>query len=370
MERVLDELVRRVSGDVDFVVISRSLPEYLRPLVEWHRVRVPAWPYPLKMIGFCLAASLKLARVDVDLVHTTGALVVNRTDVASVHLCHAGFRRAAGGLGPSGGPLLRRLNTGIARILALGGERWCYRPGRVATLAAVSPGVAAELARHYPGIPIALTPNGVDLEVFRDERASRARERTDAHAEDSAVIALFVGGDWDWKGLGLVIEGLALACRSGAEMLSLWVVGQGDTDRFRGLARRLGVEERVRFLGFRHDVQCCYQAADVLVLPSLYETFSLVAYEAAACGLPVVGTDCHGIRELVGQEEAGVLVARTAEAVGRALALLASDAALRARMGEAGQRRCNSFTWDRSAHSVLDLYRDLLSSMPLARVAP
>jgi D-inositol-3-phosphate glycosyltransferase len=179
-------------------------------------------------------------------------------------------------------------------------------------------------------------------------------------------VAAFVGGDWSRKGLDLAIEALALATQSGDQRLCLWIAGPGEAARYRELSRVLAVSERVHFLGPRTDVEKVYQGADMLVLPSLYETFSLVAYEAAACGLPVVATQCHGVSELVGGNEAGMLVERTPKAFAQAMVTLSHDAGLRTRMGEAGRRQSQSFTWERSAESVLSLYFRLVAQSRVA----
>jgi glycosyltransferase involved in cell wall biosynthesis len=103
----------------------------------------------------------------------------------------------------------------------------------------------------------------------------------------------------------------------------------------------------------------------MFVLPTAYETFSLVAHEAAACALPVVATRVSGVEELIGDDQAGILVDRTPEAMGEALARLAADAALRQSMGSEGRRRTASLTWEQSAATVIGLYEALLPERQL-----
>lgn len=370
MERACAELVRRGARDVDFVVVASSLSEDLRELVEWRRVPLIERPFPLKFARFYLAAPRRIRQAEADLVHTIGAIVPNPADLVTVQHCHAAVRQLSG-LSPPGQPFTRRVNTAISTALAIVAERSHYRPGGARVLAVASAAVGRELARYYPGLPVALTPNGVDSERFAPARDVRSSRRRELEVGITDVVALFMGGDWHRKGLAVAIRALAAAEPRPPGRLQLWVVGRGDERRFAALARASGVADRVRFFGPATEAERFYQAADIFVLPSRYEGFSLVALEAAACGLPVVATPVGFIEELVGNEEAGYIVPPTASAVGEALARLAADPALRARQGAMGRRRAQSYSWDRSVRSVLDLYEQLLVSGRLASgIAP
>lgn len=358
MERAFLELIRRSGGRTRFVVVSSVLAPDAVPLVEWRRVRVPMRPFPLRFISFFVVAGIALARArrTANAVHTLGAIVPNRVDLATVQFCHAGFVAATGRLTPPGMPWLRRLNTAASRVLALLAERWTYRRGRARLLAPVSEGTNREVQRHYPDVPTVVTPNGVDLERFRRDETARASVRAQLGVADGVVAALFVGGDWDRKGLGEAIEGLALAQAGTSVPLELWVVGGGDRDRFAGLAERRGAHG-VRFLGPRTDTERLNAAADLFLLPTLYETFSLVAYEAAASSLPIVATRVSGIDELLdGEAPAGIAVERDPTAIATALVQLAEDPAGRAGLGAAGRDRASAYSWERSVDSVFAAY--------------
>jgi glycosyltransferase involved in cell wall biosynthesis len=359
MERALLELIRRSAGRVRFIVVSSVLAEELRPLVEWHRIRVPQRPFPLRYFLFFVAAGLTVARVRArsTIVHSLGAIVPNRIDVATVQFCHTGFQAETGRLSPAGVALARRVNTGTSRIMSLAAERWCYRPRNVSVLAPVSVSTQRELARHFERVRSVVTPNGVDSERFRPQPELRAEVRSETGTSDDTVVALFVGGDWGRKGLAETIQGLACACERATSSLELWVVGRGDRERYSTLAHDMGIATRVRFLGAQQATERYYAAADLLVLPTLYETFSLVAYEAAAAGLPIVATRVSGIDELLDGEGAGLAVTRDPASIGAALARLSDDPALRRRLGDEGRRRAAGYDWDRSVESVLGIYR-------------
>ncbi len=362
MERACAELIRHQHREIDFFVLSAELTADLRPLVvSWRLLRVPACPFPLKFSIFWVRAGMALRQLDVDLIHTVGAIVPNRIDLATISFCHAGYVAKERGLVPRGVPPTRRVNRAVGRMLAVLAERWVYRPGRVRAFGAVSEGVGEELARHYPTIPFSVTPNGVDLARFHPDLAARVELRKAQGTADDTTVALFVGGDWDHKGLSIAIGGVAEARAAGVDV-ELWVLGRGDVDRFATVSANLGAGRQVRFFGHREDTERFYQSADLFVLPSSYETFSLVCFEAAACALPVVIPPISGAREIVGTNEGGCLVEPSASSVAAALARLAANPTLRSALGEEARRRAQAYGWDRSARSVITLYEQLLTS--------
>ena len=360
MERAMAELIRRQADSFRFVVVAARLAPELRPLVwRWVRIPAPRRPAPLGFAVFYLLAGLRLVGMHPDLVHTLGAIVPNRCDLTSVHCCHAGLLEARRSWAPQGAPLLRRLHTGRVGLGSLAAERWSYRPGRVRQLAAVSEGLARELERHYPGATVAVTPNGVDSDRYHPSSAARAELRAENAVADNDVVVLFVGGDWHHKGLSLATEATAVAGEGTGIRLHLWVVGTG-------VAAHVPVSSggsRPTFFGPRPDAERYFAAADIFVLPSCYETFSLVAHEAAACGLPIVATRVSGVEDLIGtHEDAGILVERTAHSVSDALSRLIERPEIRAEMARRGRERAATFTWERSTGSVRALYDALLGA--------
>jgi glycosyltransferase involved in cell wall biosynthesis len=366
MERVHAEIVRRLLDRYRFTIVSSNLAEDLRERVDWRRVPLPSTPAPLRFLAFYGLGAILLRKVGPDLVHTCGALVPNRVDVASVHFCHAGFVAASHRLAPMGSPLARRLNTSLERSLAIGAERWTYRPGRLRLLAAVSHQVAGELRESYPGVAILETPNGVDLERFCADVSIRQDVRSELGTDEGTIVALFVGGDWDRKGLTLAIDSLAIA-RSTARELELWVLGAGDERRFAVHAAAAGVGEAIRFLGQRREAERFYQAADIYLGCSGYEPFSLALLEAAAAGLPLITTRVGAASALLDgtEDPSGVLVERHAGEVGAVLGALATDAGRRACFGKAARRRAERFGWNRLADTVDKIYQELLAGSML-----
>ena len=102
-----------------------------------------------------------------------------------------------------------------------------------------------------------------------------------------------------------------------------------------------------------------YAVADAFVLPSSYETFSLVAFEAAASGLPVIASDVNGVRELVTNGESGYLVEPRAEEIASRLRELAADPGLRARLGAAARESALRFRWEQMVREHHELFERL-----------
>jgi UDP-glucose:(heptosyl)LPS alpha-1,3-glucosyltransferase len=239
-------------------------------------------------------------------------------------------------------------------------ERWWFHR-RVRLLAALSEGSQADLRRHYPGMTVAVVPRGIDLQRFRPDAGVRDQVRQEQGITKTAVITIFVDQDHrQYKGLETAIEGFAAASRVAGGPTLLWVLGEKN-ERCRSLAEKLNVGDRVRFLGYRPDPERLYQAADIFMLPTAYETLCRSAHEAAACGLPIVAPPVNGIRELIGADEAGIIAARDPEEVARALVRLAVDSELRAAKGKAAMQRATEFEQEAVARQLLGLHESLLA---------
>ena len=249
-----------------------------------------------------------------------------------------------------------RINAAVSGWMSRVAERCCFRRERTRRLVAVSGGVARELARFFPrrGDEGAVIPNGVDRTRFAPDADARATTRARLGIAADDLVALFVGGDWDRKGLRFAIEGVAAA-----EGWHLLVVGEGDESRHRDLARRCGAGDRVHFAGTTSAPAPYYASADAFVLPTAYEAFPLVALEAAAAGLPLLAGRVNGVEELIDEGRNGWFVERDAEAIATRLRTLGADPDLRARMGAAARDSTEHYAWDRVVDAYVKLYATL-----------
>jgi glycosyltransferase involved in cell wall biosynthesis len=350
MERQLTKLVGGLlerGHRVTVISWSCSLPDH--PNMRWIRVPGPSRPFALTYPLFMLIASLLVRFRGRGPVHSTGAIVLNRTDLCTVHFCHRAFAELPSFSRASRPGLAYRLNARVTRAMSRLAERWCYRPGRAGLLVGVSEGVARELRRHFPkmGERILVIPNAVDTEAFQPAPPNPK------DGDRGPMKALFVGGEWERKGLQVAIESL-----QGLDDVRLTIVGDGDVDAYAGIAADRGVGARVEFVGATTDVAGWYRSADVFLLPTAYETFSLVTYEAAACGLPLLVTRVNGVEDLLRDGENGWFVERDPADVRERLAGLRSDPPLRARMGAAARRDSLEHSWPRVVSRYLNLYSE------------
>jgi UDP-glucose:(heptosyl)LPS alpha-1,3-glucosyltransferase len=354
MERQLAELavgLRRLGHDVTVVARKCVLPADSG--VAFHRVRAPGRPFLLAYPWFLIAGSLALRRARRGVVQSTGPLVLNGVDAMAVHYCHCAYTAAPERTGRA-----YALYDWAVGVIERGSEALGVRRNRSARFVCVSEGVADEVRRCFPAVAehVVTIHNGVDVEEFAPGAgAEQGRAlRSQLGIGPGGLLAAFVGGDWERKGLRPAIEALALA-----PGWHLAVAGRGRQRAFAELAASLGVQERVHWLGVREDVRPLYAVADAFVLPSRYETFSLVTFEAAASGLPVIAADVNGVRELIRSGENGYLVEPAAEPIAARLRELGADEALRSRLGAAAREAALGFGWERMVRSHHELFEAL-----------
>ena len=225
-----------------------------------------------------------------------------------------------------------------------------------------------DLLRSWYRVPaqrVAVIPLGVDLECFRPRDRTEAR-RVLGLSEDVRTL-LAVGRIEPLKGFDLAIR--ALAAMREHERTQLLIAGGDERAapelaRLRAVAEESGVLDAVRFVGaVPHErLHTYYNAADVVVMPSLYESFGLVAVEAMASGVPVVASRVGGLSATVEDGETGYLVRwrDPREFAARLDALLADDA-LRARLGRNAAHAMRAYAWEAVASDLLDLYGALLA---------
>src|SRR5205823_3355169 len=146
----------------------------------------------------------------------------------------------------------------------------------------------------YPADKIDIVRTGISLDRFRFDPAAREKSRADLELKPDEIPLLFAGSGWERKGLRFAIEAMEL-CRD--RKLRLLVAGRGDACGYK--PKRFFTKEPVRFLGEVVDLRPIYAAADIFILPSIYDPFSNACLEALASGLAVITTRDNGFSEVI-----------------------------------------------------------------------
>jgi D-inositol-3-phosphate glycosyltransferase len=221
------------------------------------------------------------------------------------------------------------------------------------------------LINFYSASPnkIGVVPCGVDLELFCPTNQSTARCHLGFNPDDTLV--LFVGRFDSMKGLDRLLE--AMGYLKHRRHLRLIIVGGDGIHTPEGqtllrLARSFGVEDSIAFIGRieQKDLPLYYNAADVMVMPSYYESFGLVSIEALACGIPVVATPVGVMDTIIKEGRNGQLVANgdaksLAKAIDKVTSLLPAISA------DAIRQTVHVFGWPNIASAIIKEYEKTLA---------
>jgi len=224
---------------------------------------------------------------------------------------------------------------------------------------------------------IRVIPPGVDTTHFYPIPKDEALEFIGTPAK--YCMLLYVGRIEPLKGIDTLFEAMAILKREGfldINPLCLAIIGgdpqvsreemSSEMERLHSLQESLGIGDLVTFLGRRAQdtLQYYYSAAEIVVVPSHYESFGMVALEAMACGTPVIASETGGLAFLVKHGETGFHVpAADPNALANQLKELMMDEILRARVGKQAAVYAKEFSWSIIADQILNLYTSVLSSM-------
>lgn len=221
---------------------------------------------------------------------------------------------------------------------------------------------------------IRIIPPGVDIHHFYPIPQDEAKEAIGIPPTDR--MALFVGRIEPLKGVDTLIRAMAIVKENCEFFICphyLVVIGgdpEGDTEdvsaemkHLQILCRDLGLGDMVVFLGKRgqNTLPYYYSAAEVVVMPSHYESFGMVALEAMACGTPVIASRVGGLAHLVKDGETGYFVpAQDPQALAVKLQLILNHKDLRERMGERASDYAKDFRWECITNQMIGVYKELI----------
>ena len=347
-------------SDDPFRVPARSEFRDAIDLLEFATMCAAGFPEPLT---FSLRAARELDRSKetFDIVHDNqglgyGLLKIRRSGLpvtATVHhpcsidrdieIAHAGDRKKE--LSLRRWYSFTRMQARVAR--------------RLPRVLSVSEAARSDVVREFEVLPerIDVVHNGVDTDLFAPSES--------VHKVPGRIVTT-ASADVPLKGLLFLIEALA-KLRTERPDAHLIVVGRAAASgAIASGLDRFGVREHVTFeqdIAWDRLVEL-YRQAQVAVVPSLYEGFSLPAIEAMACATPLVATDAGALPEVVGTggDAAVVVPAGDAGALAGAVHTLLDDPELRDRIGRGGRERVLArFTWTKAACATVDHYSKVMS---------
>jgi len=338
------------------------------------------WPILLRYLSFLAANTFvrymatARGKEEYDIVHSTGPDVLHPS-VTTLHVCawavaaqiymskQTGYRRFSSA---------RRWHSIASYWMIALFERYvaCWGARHVV---GVSASLASDVVRFDNIGPRRLTviPNGVNLSEFFPDAARRALVRGQLGIDETTTVLIFVGFNWERKGVEQLVTALADLRNAQADLDTCLILvgGRGQPAYERAIDAALA--GRVRFLGPRRDVADLYRAADLCVLPSQQESFGMPVLEAMACGIPAIVSRRAGVAEIITGGRDGFLLEEPENAAELAIMIQAitRDRSALVRAGEEARRTAERYSWSRIADMTVELYQAVIDERSAQRMA-
>lgn len=246
--------------------------------------------------------------------------------------------------------------------------------GRVNRITVATLAELTQLRFLYKADPnkMVVIPPGVDVGHFYPIPSDEAKTYIGIKPEDRMI--LFVGRIEPLKGVDTLLQAMAcLQLKEAQRPVHLAIIGGDPTAspeqmtvemaRLQKLCEVLGLDQSVVFLGKRDQdkLPYYYSAAEVLVMPSHYESFGMVALEAMACGTPVIASEVGGLAYLVRDGETGFTIpAEEPDALCEKLTWLLNDSELHQKMSRQAAEYAQDYAWEKIAKQIVNVYEGLL----------
>jgi UDP-glucose:(heptosyl)LPS alpha-1,3-glucosyltransferase len=348
-----ERLARREDFEID--VFANKWRRGKSPIV-FHKIPIIPFPRFIRPISFAYFSNKRIRSKNFDLVH--GHDRIFRMDLFTMHgIPHRTWIKEA-----------RHKPLSLFDRSTAWVEEKGIKGSHIPMILAVSTLVKDELLKVYdiPESKIRVIHPGVSIDRFsalnRESCRYEIRQRHGLLEND--VVVLFVGMNFEIKRLELVLKGIANLVRKEKKTsaLKLLVVGKGNRRRYLAMAKDLGLENRVLFMGSTREVEKYYLASDIFTMPSQFDTFGLAVLEAMAAGLPVIITQKVGASDLIENGIHGFVLGEdpAPSDLSEKLTLLLQKEN-RIRMGKSAQEVALHHTWDEIADQVAGLYDQLTS---------
>jgi UDP-glucose:(heptosyl)LPS alpha-1,3-glucosyltransferase len=337
------------------------------PGIHHHRVKTLSFPKSFRLLSFALRATKEMTRGNYDV--TLGVGNTLRADVLQPHggVHWAWFWRS---LKAYDQPVLWTIKF-LGRVLSpkqwIGGwiEDAPYKGKSYSKIIAISDMVKQDIIRWY-GVSedrIVVVYNGVDIERFHPRNGQYREEIRRRHNVGSELLILFVSNNFRMKGLDYLINALARMKREGHPAFKLLVLGRDQKEPYLRLANRRGISEEIVFVGPTDEPEKYYGAADVLVHPAFYDSFSLVVLEAMASGLPVITTPTTGASGILSHRGDGFIVEnmRDLEELEAAITYFSNES-VRLRASDLGRIKAERYSDQVNFNRISRVFKDTVNA--------
>lgn len=206
--------------------------------------------------------------------------------------------------------------------------------------------------------------DGIDLDRFDCSAESTIKE--ELNISDRVVVIGVIGVFDKCKGHIYCLQAIERLLSEGRKDVVCLVIGDGrEGEKLKGFVMGNNLQDFVRFLGYRTDVPALLNTIDMVVIPSVQESFGRVALEAMAMKVPLIATNVGGLPELVDDGITGILVPpKDVDSLSNAIKYLIDNSRLRKKMGDAGRKRVEgTFGIKDNIRKTEDLYLDVLSNV-------
>lgn len=343
---VLD-MIAGLYRDYELTVISEAFENPAPDEISWIRVPLPAKPILLRYIVFQYLAPIYYKRYYLANYGRPWLIIATQGEFVSCDISYAHFGHRAYLNNQWRSSSVKGLRF-VARWINHQFNAWTEAQAFANAKVIVVPsnGLANELSQTYPLIQdkIVTLPNPVDINKFSRPEAfdqQTIRQKLGFSVDDVVILFLALG-DFERKGLKLLLEAIAKLQNPHAKLL---VVGGTSSviKEYEHLRNKLGLSSHVVFVGFQANVEPYFWTSDLLVHPSAYETFCLSVFQAAAAGLPFIATRLYGVEEFLQDGVNGYLVEREVSALTQLLERVVSDKAKLAAMGAVGRNLVRNY---------------------------
>lgn len=324
------------------------------PGILFHYVPMFRYSSPGKNLSFAYFSKQALSKENFDIIHSME------------RIWYQDIFRVSDGINPVQmqqrypNPLLRKLKAaGPRRQVLRYLEKRIFLGNGCRCIMTNSELVKDQIIKHY-GVDtqkIHVVHNSVDTVRFHPgvKKKFRSSFRTKLGVKEADQVILFVSNDFKLKRLHFILQAMALLKDKTVKLL---VAGNDNQMPYKKWAANHHLNDQVLFLGSSKTIEQCYAAADIFILPTLYDAFANVCLEAMACGLPVITTPTNGAARIITDGKHGyILNTLSPDELKNKIQILSSPAK-RSQMGEQAAAKAKDFTTEKHMKEVLNLYAE------------